>query len=294
MPFSYVIVANPVAGNISLDKKYKILKDVASIIGAQIYGLDTTSRQEFRECIRSLCDRYDVIIAAGGDGTFSDLINSIDLSNNIAGYIPMGTGNALRYALKYPRSVILSANKVRYGHIQKIDIIKYSNIQYAFMGSVGFEVDVIKEYKKIRKKKPNLRFPYMIAGLKALRNYGKRHLPLFTRICVNDESLMVKDAASVIVTKQPYYGYGMKVMPHAKFDDGLLHLGIFPAGIINIIFMTILSLSIGNVRGIHYTARDSVLLNPSHPCRVHIDGDLVEKTKRINFRVVPKALQIMV
>jgi len=294
MSFSYVIVANPAAGSISLDKKYRILKNVAKIIGAEIYGLDTTSKQEFRECIRMLCGRYNVIIAAGGDGTFSDLINSISFSDNIVGYLPMGTGNALRHALRYPRSVISSANKIRYGSIRRFDIIKYCDIQYAFMSSVGFEVEVIKEYQWMKKNKTIPRFSlYIMAVLRVLSRYIKGHSPLSAGIHINGKKHVIKDATSIIVTKQPYYGYGIKVMPHARFDDGLLHVGIFPPGIMNKILIIILSFSVGNIRGIFYSTKGSVRLNFSDQLGVHIDGDFAGNASNISFELMPKALQII-
>ena len=294
MALSYAIVANPAAGNISLDKKHRILKNAAKIMGARIYGLDTTSRQEFRECIRMLCSKYEVIIAAGGDGTFSDLINSINLSANIAGYLPMGTGNALRYALEYPRSVLLSANRIRYGNIHRLDLIKYSDARYAFMGSVGLEVEVIREYQRLRKKQAQSRLPYVLAGLKAIKEYAKGHLPLSVRIHIDGKEYLIKDAASIIVTKQPYYGYGMKVIPGARFDDGLLHVGIFPPGIINTILMIILSFSIGNVIGVNYIARDAVLMEFSGNRDLHIDGELAGNASRVSFKLMKKALQMVI
>ena len=294
MFFSYAIVANPVAGNISFDKKYELLKAIARLLNAKIYGLDTHSKQEFRECIRMLSARYDVIIAAGGDGTFSDLINSIDLSCNIAGYIPMGTGNALRYALKCPRSPSMAAMKIRYGRVRKFDIMKYFYRQYAFMASVGFEVEVIKRYQDMKHKKSSLRLPYIMAGLRAFKEYTKRHLLLSAKIYINEKEYVVRNATSIIVTKQPYYGYGMKVMPPARFDDGLLHLEIFPGGILNLIIMTISSFSIGNIMGNYFATNDSVLLNLSNPSDIHIDGDLVESASHLSFRLMPKALRVIV
>lgn len=296
MSSSYVIVANPVAGNFSLDKKYKLLKIASRIIGADIYGLDTTSKEEFRDCIRMLSNKYDVIIAAGGDGTFSDLINSINLSTNTVAYLPMGTGNALRYALRYPRSLISSAKKIKNGKIHNLDLIECSRKkEYAFVSSIGFEAEVVKEYNRIRSlKRVNNKLVYVIAGLMAFRKYIKKdHKLLSARIFMNGGSLKVKNAISIVVTKQPYYGYGMKVMPRARFDDGLLHMGIFSGGFINMAIMILLSFSIGNFMGAYYTCDNSITVQLQYEHGLQINGDFLGREKFFSFKIIKNILRII-
>jgi diacylglycerol kinase family enzyme len=41
------------------------------------------------------CGKYEVIVVAGGDGTFSDVINAIDTSRTPVAYLPLGSGNAM-------------------------------------------------------------------------------------------------------------------------------------------------------------------------------------------------------
>jgi diacylglycerol kinase family enzyme len=281
---TFAIVANPVAGSMPLDKKHNILKTLSKIIGAQVFGLDTRDKTEFRECIKSVSRRYDVIIAAGGDGTFSDLINSIDLTRNIAGYLPMGSGNALRYALGYPFSLVRCALKLRYGSVKKIDLIRYED-RYLFMGSIGFEVEVLSNKRK--------NSSYLHATLSALKNYKKKPIKISARICLEEREIFVKDALSILVTKQPYYGYGMKVMPQARFDDGLLHIGIFPSGVLNLIVMMLLSLSVGNVKGRHIMCEKAVFLDLFHFYKVQMDGDIVFNKDRLKFNLAKKVLSIL-
>ena len=76
------IIANPKSGPASITRKWQLLRKVAEILGPQtlIAGLDTGSREEFAQCAKDLVAKVDVMIVAGGDGTFSDMINAIDIA----------------------------------------------------------------------------------------------------------------------------------------------------------------------------------------------------------------------
>ncbi|MGD9037263.1 MAG: diacylglycerol kinase family protein, partial [Syntrophobacterales bacterium] len=60
------------------EQKCAALAQAAEILDTQIHGLDTTTAEEFGQCARELASRCDVLVTAGGDGTFSDIINAID------------------------------------------------------------------------------------------------------------------------------------------------------------------------------------------------------------------------
>jgi len=84
----------------TVDQKRTVLAKAAKILDAKIYGLDTATSEDFTQCARDLATHYDVLVTAGGDGTFSDIINSIDTAHTTIAYLPLGTGNAMRYALR--------------------------------------------------------------------------------------------------------------------------------------------------------------------------------------------------
>ena len=53
------------------------------------------------QCAAELAREVEVLIVAGGDGSFSDAINALDSQTTFA-YLPFGSGCALRYALDLP------------------------------------------------------------------------------------------------------------------------------------------------------------------------------------------------
>jgi diacylglycerol kinase family enzyme len=92
MKMHYTIVTNPVAGKMSVTQKRSLLAEPAEILNAEIYGLDTTTVEDFYQCVRELPGRCDVVVVAGGDGTLSES----DFEANIALGVPRGSRHISR------------------------------------------------------------------------------------------------------------------------------------------------------------------------------------------------------
>jgi diacylglycerol kinase family enzyme len=118
-------------------------------------------------------------------------------------------------------------------------------------------------------------------------------VPLSGKIYINKNIYTIQNSISIIITKQPYYGYGMKVMPYANFDDGLLHIGIFPSGMINMIGMIALSFSIGNTMGYYYITHEPISLNLLYKHGIQIDGELAKESKYMKIGIIEKGLKII-
>jgi diacylglycerol kinase (ATP) len=106
-----------------VDQKRSALAKAAEILNADIQGLDAASAEDFTNCARDLADRDKVLVVAGGDGTFSDIINSVDTRKTVIAFLPLGTGNALRHALRYKGNLVDIARRISEGKIHQFDLI---------------------------------------------------------------------------------------------------------------------------------------------------------------------------
>lgn len=142
----YAIIINPVSGTMTVDQKRAALANVAEILDAEIHGLDAITADAFGQCAREVATSCDVLVTAGGDGTFSDIINSIDTAQTPIAYLPLGTGNAMRHALKYKGSLTDIAMRIRVGKIHEYDLVNCNEKRRAFMASVGIEGAIINGF----------------------------------------------------------------------------------------------------------------------------------------------------
>lgn len=285
----FELIANPVSGTMGIDKKKQVLKEISNILGSGIQGLDTGSAEEFSRCAKEVAQTCDVLVIAGGDGTFSDVINAVDTSEKPVAFIPLGTGNALRHSLGYEGSVVDIASKILNGRIHDYDLIDCDNRKKAFMASIGIDGTVIKIHDD-----------YVAKGKKGFKTYPasvmeaffSRHKPCDVEISIDGKKFLMKKTLTLMIVKQPYYGFGLKVVPKAKFDDCLLHIMFIKHSIANILSSLAASATTGNMTGDYRTGcRIDAVFDNVMP--LQIDGNYAWEAKEFRFTVLPKALKVV-
>ena len=284
----YAIVTNPASGGMDVDQRRSRLAEAAQVLGAEIYGLDTTTVDEFCECAHKIAAQCDILVAAGGDGTISDIINSIDTTRTPVAYLPLGTGNAMRYALEYKGDLTEIAMRIKDGEIHEYDLVNCSDNVRAFTVSVGIDGEVVR-----------LRNQYVLQGNRGLKTYFKAVVNAYfkkyerpdARIEIDGELLEIRNLLSLMVVKHPYYGFGMNVVPKARFGDRKLHLVCIRSGLFGTVIGGISAFTIGNRMGQYYTGRKATV-DLDRPVRMQFNGNEGWQSKRFGFEVLPQALKI--
>ena len=176
----YCIVANPASGSMPLESRQTQLRRAAAILRAEIFGLDTGSAEELIQCAREQVERCDVLVVAGGDGTFSQILNAVDLSETILAFMPFGTGNALTHALNYRGGISEIAHRISNGRISRCDLVNCDEKRKAFMVSLGIDGTVIRIYEQYRRMGYRGLEAHLRAGMKAFfgeyKPAGRQHL----------------------------------------------------------------------------------------------------------------------
>ena len=287
-PTSYAILTNPVSGNMTIDQKLDALRGPAEILKAQIHGLDTSKGHDFLRCARELAEEHDVIVVAGGDGTFSDVINAIDTSQKPVAYLPMGSGNALKYALGQKGSPAEIARRIKGGKIHQFDLIGCDRGRRAVTASVGIEGTALRIRRRLLAK--GIRgFPAYARALFAA--YLRFYQPPLAQLISDGASYEAVDLLTILIAKHPYYGYGMNVVPKACFDDGRLHTLWIKRGLLASFFGFVTSFTIGNRLGC-YVSCGELRVNLEKPLMLQTDGNTAWTSDRFHFNVLPKALKI--
>ena len=271
-----------------VDQKLSALKEPAQILGAEIHGLDTSKRHDLAQSARELAEKYEVIVIAGGDGTFSDVINAIDTSRTPVAYLPLGSGNAMKYALGYEGSLVEIAHRIKSGQIHEFDLIDCDRGRRAVTASIGIEGTVLKIRNRFLAE--GVRgFPAYLRALFAA--YFKYYEPAVAELILDGAAHEVTDLLTILIAKHPYYGYGMKVAPKACFDDGRLHTLWIKRGLVTSLFGFVTSFTVGNKIGRHMICEE-LTVKLRKPLLLQTDGNTAWVSDRFSFKVLPKALKI--
>lgn len=283
----YAIITNPVSGNMSVEEKLESLSGAGRILGAEIYGTETRTPEEFRRCARDLAGHCDVLVTAGGDGTLHEIINTIDTTLTPIAYLPLGCGNAMGHALNYGGGLDSIAQRIKGAPIQEYDLVECGK-SLAFNASVGLEGTVIQLRNRYLDAGATGFWPYLRAVANAFFRKYKR---TYARIALDNCHFEIQEMLSLMVTKHPFYGYGMNVVPRARFGDGRLHVLFVSSGLVLSTFGAITALFAANRVGRYRTGR-KLTVKFDRPLVLQMDGNLAWESDSFSFRVLPGALKI--
>jgi diacylglycerol kinase family enzyme len=284
----YAILANPTSGNLPMSRRYALLKQAADLLSADIYGLDTASAEAFSQCAREQARRCDVLVVAGGDGTFSLAINAVETPSTALAFLPFGTGNALTYALGYRGGTEEIAARIRAGRMHSCDLIDCGGKKKGFMVSLGIDGAEIRLYEKYRRQGYGGLSAHIRAGLRA---YSQDYRPTGAWISVDDASRRVRRLTSFMVVKEPFFGMGLQAVPRARWSDGHLHTLTLASGLPGIVGGLLTGFTVGNRCG-DYRRGKTVTVRLNAPLTLQIDGDVGWSADRFTFSVLPGALRL--
>lgn len=211
------IIYNPTSGK-ELFKR--TLPDV--LIKLERAGYETSAYATEREgdaileAERALKQNYDIIIAAGGDGTLNEVVNGIAEQPNRPklGIIPMGTVNDFGRALHLPNDIMGAIDVIIEGHTTKVDIGKMNN-RYFINLAAGGKLTQVSYETPSRLKSIVGPFAYYIKGFEMLPQMKAVDL----RIEYDNEVFQGEALLFLLGLTNSMAGFE-KLVPDAKLDDG--------------------------------------------------------------------------
>ncbi|MBM3200597.1 hypothetical protein FJZ53_06680 [Candidatus Woesearchaeota archaeon] len=283
----YAIISNPKAGMLCTDKKKAVLEEAARILGdCKVYGLDTKTVEEFMTCADDVSKKSGTLIVAGGDGTLHDVINTIS-PDVVLSYIPLGSGNAIKYALGLPETVHETAEQIKNGNQKSLDIILCDGSRKTFLADIGLGGHIMNERQKHLHEGKKGRIAYALASINQTLNYERGN----ATVVADNEILLFNQAWSFVLTKICCTGYGLNVVPKAKLDDGFIHFLGVNSGWFELLYGMATSF-FGKNRTGRYLACQRVEVLTSKEEYLEIGGDVYKKGTNFLFEILPGSLKM--
>ncbi|GAB3536775.1 diacylglycerol kinase family protein [Arthrobacter tecti] len=245
---------------------------------------------------------YDVVLAAGGDGTVRAIAPALVHSNAALGLLPLGTGNLLARNLgiavnDVPRSV----RQALHGAGRRIDMgrVELRNErtgvsgQHTFlvMGGVGLDAIVVAATRDALKKKLGW-LAYSEAGMRSLP--GKRQR---MTISIDGGAWQTRKVHSVLFANCGKLPGGITFVPDGTIDDGFLDVIITsPRSILGWLWVAakIVFRHPGPIPVITYHQVKRVDVKVSEATGTQLDGDTSGDMTSLSVEVVPGALMVRV
>ncbi len=288
-----LIVLNPAAGSVGsvveLEKKLRRVKNAELRITAQQGDAESFSRDAV--------DRgFDLIVAAGGDGTLNEVVNGIGdrVADISIGVVPLGTGNDFARSLNLTNDIDKSIELLERRRTRQIDLVRVTSDRtrhFVNVSSGGFS-GIVDE-----KLTPELKTTW--GPLAYLRGAAEALPELHaykTEILLDDREQIGMNLYNVIVANGRYVAGGIPIAPEADVDDGLLDIILIPEGAAPQLALLMGQILVGkhlNNPAIVFrrAARLAVSSNPG--IWFNVDGELIGN-EPVTFDIMPRALRFVV
>ncbi|MDO5576320.1 MAG: YegS/Rv2252/BmrU family lipid kinase [Fibrobacter sp.] len=250
-----------------------------------------TTNSENATAIAAYCAKknYDLVIAAGGDGTINSVINGLAGTKTTFAAIPTGTVNVFALQLNLPVEIRSSCELIAIGNTKMIDLGKVNERYFSSLSGIGFEAYIMnRTQENIRGKIGPV--AYLLSGISNFFSYRFKKI-YFT---INNEP-HTNYGYIIMVSNGKYYSANIILSPLASMEDGLLDIIVFkskrPSSFLRYLYKT------GNAKLLdcpdieHFQAKKiSIERHGNH--YVHVDGEHYGHTP-VEINVIPSALKVI-
>jgi YegS/Rv2252/BmrU family lipid kinase len=211
------LIYNPAAGR---GRTRRRINDVRRFLAARGATLDvhaSTSPADLTNvAAESSRGGYDRVVVCGGDGTVNLALREFDLERGTMAIIPLGSGDDFAHVNKLPHAVDAACDVVIDGRIREVDVAVANGVRYAGVAGLGFDSEVAAFAN---------RSTGLLRGSAVYLYAILRVLPRFTPHRVKlriDQRERTEEVMFAVVGNSHRYGGGIKIVPQALIDDGVL------------------------------------------------------------------------
>ena len=240
---------------------------------------------------RAASQGYDLVIAAGGDGTVEEAAEGLIGTQVTLGVLPLGSVMNIARMLGIPRDLEAAAELVKDRRVASIDVGRATTVArsayFVEAAGIGIDAGLFAYFNQI--DRGNWR------SLKPLLTFMWRYRPRRLTLRIDGRPYRFR-AMMITIANGPYVGAALTVAPDARLDDHRFDVEVFTRFGKFELLRHLLSIAGGrrgyNPKVQHFQAR-TVEVIPDHPMMVHADSAPLATTPA-RFEVLPSALSVIV
>ncbi|MDB5018162.1 MAG: diacylglycerol kinase [Mucilaginibacter sp.] len=234
-------------------------------------------------------NKFDLIVAVGGDGTVNEVASAIVGTDTPLGIIPFGSGNGLSRFLGIPMNAEQAIKTLSTGHIELIDSAKMNGKPFFNMAGMGFDAHISEVFSHTRKRGF---FTYLKSSIQEIAKYKSQTYQLEI-----DGKAFSREAFMLSFANSSQYGNNAHISPNASVQDGLLDICVikrFPLWRFVEMGVRMLTKTSDKTKYVEIIRGKQINVKRNSPGPVHLDGE-PQITGADNFiEVIPGSLKVIV
>jgi len=233
-------------------------------------------------------DGFDLVLAVGGDGTVNETASGLVGTGTALGIIPVGSGNGLARHLQIPVNPVKAVKELSQSEIMKIDVCLANGRPFFNVAGVGYDALIAHNFAKLETRG-------FAAYIYNVVNQWFKYKPK-KYVVKNGQDKFKARALMISIANGSQFGNNAWIAPNARLDDGLMDICIlhkFHSLAAPALAFQLFNKNINESKYLE-SFRSSKVIIKQKSKMAHLDGEPFKLGKKIEFSVLPKALNIFV
>jgi diacylglycerol kinase family enzyme len=239
--------------------------------------------------IKQSFSKYDIFVAAGGDGTVRTVASELIGTKKILGVLPLGSGNGFAKELGFRTNIRSLLKDIKKAESLNIDVIRINDMICLNVAGVGLDSFVAHSFDKSK-----TRGIWTYAWV-TLTNFIKLK-PVHIDLQIKGEEKISADLFAITIANTRQFGVNALIAPEAKPNDGIIDIVLlrpFPKILCPFIIYRLFRGTLNKSKYVTYLKTDKPLTIHTGETRFHIDGEPIEISGDVSVHINSNALLVL-
>ena len=287
-----LLIINPIAGRMNFKNSFYSVMKSFSDAGFLTEAYFTKGKDDAARCAFDAAERYDLIVACGGDGTLNETVSGVLRSGRDVpiGYLPCGSTNDFASSLGIPQKTQETVKQIIEGRMLTMDIGHFNDRYFTYTASFGAFTSTSYDTSQALKNTIG-HLAYILSGTKQLANL--KAIPMkITTPDYSEEGSFIYGGVSNTTSIGGVYSLpdDEVILNDGKFEVLLIRKPANPAGYIN----TLLNFAARNYDdpNILFMHAENVIFESPADVTYTLDGEFGGAHKRAEISCLHNAYRI--
>jgi YegS/Rv2252/BmrU family lipid kinase len=281
-----LFVLNPTSGvppvNFIVSKELELRKN-------QLSCFKSVSKEDTGVHIKQNFEKYEVFVAAGGDGTVHTVATELVGTSKILGVLPLGSGNGFAKEFGFKMNVRSLLSDIHKAESTKIDVIEINDKLCLNVAGIGLDSFVAHSFNNLK-----LRgfLPYVWLTFKTFLALRPFHVTIKT----DGEEIISEKLFVLTIANTRQFGNNAYIAPEAKPNDGMVNIVMikpFPKIFGSLFIIRLFTKRINKSKYVKHFKTDKEVVIETDETRFHIDGEPIEISGKVVIRIKREVLNVL-
>ena len=281
-----LFVLNPASGvqplNFIVSKELEIRKN-------QLSFCKTLTKEDTGSLIKQNFTKYEVFVAAGGDGTVHTVAEQLVGSNKILGVLPIGSGNGFAKEFGFKMNVRSLLSDIKRADSMDIDVIEINDKLCLNVAGIGLDSFVAHSFNNLKIRGF---LPYIMLTFKTFLLLR----PFHATIKCDGEEIISENLFVLTIANTRQFGNNAYIAPEARPNDGMIEIVLikpFPKILGSLFIIRLFTKKINKSKYVRHIKTDKEIVIETDETRFHIDGEPLDISGKVVIRIRKEVLKVL-